>query len=142
MSRSGYIDDFDDQWSLICWRGAVKSAIRGKRGQSFLRELRDALDAMPIKKLISDDLVRDGEVCAIGAVADAIQTSSLLSLSLFFLLPLPRSLRRFPLKPIQQRLGLLQVLGVEAFSEPVVHISKQGAGGVLFHCPASHSACR
>lgn len=69
MSRSGYIDDFDDQWSLICWRGAVKSAIRGKRGQSFLRELRDALDAMPIKKLISDDLVRDGEVCAIGAVA-------------------------------------------------------------------------
>jgi hypothetical protein len=34
MSRSGYSDDIDsadDQWALIRWRGAVKSAIRGAR---------------------------------------------------------------------------------------------------------------
>lgn len=68
MSRSGYSDDFDDHWSLICWRGAVASAIRGKRGQAFLREMLAALDALPEKKLIADDLEADGCVCAIGAV--------------------------------------------------------------------------
>ncbi|ENQ7660184.1 hypothetical protein ACEQOL_006537 [Pseudomonas aeruginosa] len=41
MSRSGYCDDLDN-WSLICWRGAVSSAIKGKRGQAFLIELREA----------------------------------------------------------------------------------------------------
>ena len=38
MSRSGYSDDLDN-WDLIRWRGQVSSAIRGKRGQGFLREL-------------------------------------------------------------------------------------------------------
>lgn len=52
MSRSGYVDD-GEQWDMIRWRGAVNSAIRGKRGQAFLRELRDALDAMPEKRLVS-----------------------------------------------------------------------------------------
>jgi hypothetical protein len=37
MSRSGYSDDLEN-WSLIRWRGAVASAIRGRRGQAFLRE--------------------------------------------------------------------------------------------------------
>ncbi len=69
MSRSGYTDDYDNDWSLICWRGQVASAIRGKRGQAFLRDLIEALDAMPEKKLIADNLVSDGGVCAIGAVA-------------------------------------------------------------------------
>ncbi len=46
MSRSGYVDDIDNL-ALINWRGAVKSAIQGKRGQAFLRALVDALDAMP-----------------------------------------------------------------------------------------------
>ena len=78
MSRSGYSDDCE-QWDLIRWRGQVASAIRGKRGQAFLRELLDALDAMPIKRLIANDLVIDapafvppemasGNVCAIGSV--------------------------------------------------------------------------
>lgn len=58
MSRSGYIDDCEDQWSWICWRGAVKSAIRGKRGQAFLRETLAALDAMPERKLIAHDLIK------------------------------------------------------------------------------------
>jgi hypothetical protein len=58
MSRSGYTDDCDDRWSWICWRGAVKSAIRGKRGQAFLRETLAALDAMPERKLIRHDLIK------------------------------------------------------------------------------------
>lgn len=71
MSRSGYTDD-GDNWELIKWRGQVASAIRGKRGQAFLRELRDALDALPEKKLCYHELQRkDGACCAIGAVGRA-----------------------------------------------------------------------
>ncbi len=67
MSRSGYSDDCN-QWELIKWRGAVKSAIRGRRGQAFLKEMLMALDDLPEKRLIEGDLVADGEVCALGAV--------------------------------------------------------------------------
>lgn len=70
MSRAGYSDDWDgDNWELIRWRGAVARSIGGKRGQKLLRELRDALDAMPEKRLIAEDLVNEeGEVCALGCV--------------------------------------------------------------------------
>lgn len=68
MSRSGYTDDFNNGWTLIRWRGAVASALRGRRGQAFLRELIAALDALPEKKLIVHELEVDGAVCAIGAV--------------------------------------------------------------------------
>jgi len=69
MSRSGYSDDCDDNWSLIRWRGAVKSAIRGRRGQAFLREMIEALDAVPGKRLIAHDLKSSFDnVCAIGSV--------------------------------------------------------------------------
>lgn len=71
MSRSGYADDIDDTWALIRWRGAVNSAIRGARGQAFLVELRDALDAMPVKELITDELVHDGCMCTLGVVGAA-----------------------------------------------------------------------
>ncbi len=67
MSRSGYNDE-SDPWPLICWRGAVASAMRGRRGQAFLRELLNALDGLPQKRLVSFELERDGDVCAIGAV--------------------------------------------------------------------------
>ena len=46
MSRSGYTDDMEDMWQHICWRGAVASAIRGRRGQAFLREMLAAMDAI------------------------------------------------------------------------------------------------
>lgn len=69
MSRSGYSEDVDDSWELICWRGAVKSALRGSRGQAFLRELVAALDAMPDKRLIANGFVNEGGCCAMGAVA-------------------------------------------------------------------------
>jgi hypothetical protein len=70
MSRSGYNDEYDiEQWDLIRWRGAVSSAIRGFRGQAFLQELRKALDELAEPKLIAQQLVADGGVCALGAVA-------------------------------------------------------------------------
>ncbi len=67
MSRSEYVDDLD-QWSLIMWRGAVKSAIRGKRGQLLLTEMLTALDAMPVKELIPNELEHKGQYCALGVV--------------------------------------------------------------------------
>lgn len=72
MSRSGYTEDYDDdQWALIRWRGAVASAIRGARGQAFLSEMLQAMDALPEHKLVANELEADGAVCAIGAVGKA-----------------------------------------------------------------------
>lgn len=84
MSRSGYGDDCDDQWSHIMWRGAVKSAIKGKRGQAFFKEMLAALDALPVKRLVANELEAPDliacshwglfdarSVCAIGAVGKA-----------------------------------------------------------------------
>lgn len=68
MTRSGYHDDHEDHWSLIRWRGAVKSSLKGKRGQAFLRELVEALDALPVKELVPDSLQNECGVCALGAV--------------------------------------------------------------------------
>lgn len=71
MSRSGYSEDMDDVLEHGRWRGVVASTIRGKRGQAFLREMLAAMDAMPEKRLVTGDLERDGEVCAIGSVGRA-----------------------------------------------------------------------
>lgn len=70
MSRSGYVDDFDDCGGRAnLWYGTVRRAIRGKRGQKLLRDMRDALDAMPDKRLIPQALVdEDGGHCALGAL--------------------------------------------------------------------------
>lgn len=71
MSRSGYSDDCGS-WALIRWRGAVTQAIRGQRGQAVLRELVQALDALPEQHLASGSLVTDeGEYCALGALGRA-----------------------------------------------------------------------
>lgn len=71
MSRSGYSDDFD-QWEMIMWRGAVASAIRGKRGQAFLREMIAALEAMPEKRLAANDTVDENNCrCALAVVAES-----------------------------------------------------------------------
>ena len=51
MSRHGYIDfDGDDPLEEGRWRGAMKAAMRGKRGQAFFQELIEALDAMPVRE--------------------------------------------------------------------------------------------
>lgn len=68
--RSGYVDHLDQQ-DLAMWRGRVASAIRGKRGQSLLRDCLTALDAMPVKALTSEELkTTNGDVCLLGAVGD------------------------------------------------------------------------
>ena len=78
MSRSGYSDDIDDPLQLGRWRAAANSAMRGRRGQAFLKEMAAAMDALPAKRLIAEDLVMDtglpfhrGDVCALGAVGKA-----------------------------------------------------------------------
>lgn len=69
MGRHGYVDYLDQQ-DLAMWRGRVASAIRGRRGQKLLRELRDALDSMPEKRLVSRQLqTKAGEACALGRLA-------------------------------------------------------------------------
>ena len=75
MSRSGCTDGWDyDQWNYIRWRGAVNSAIKGKRGQLFLKDLIRALDDMPVKELISNDIItidpltQQTNSCALGAL--------------------------------------------------------------------------
>jgi hypothetical protein len=70
MSRSGYTDEFEDIGAANLYRANVARAIAGKRGQAFLREMATALDAMPVKELVADEVVRDSaHVCAMGAVA-------------------------------------------------------------------------
>jgi len=72
MSRSGYNEDGDnDNWAFICYRGAVTSAIKGKRGQAFLREALATMDAMPVKELIASELEQSGKFCTLGAVGHA-----------------------------------------------------------------------
>lgn len=75
MSRSGYNDDWNDDdranWRMIRYRGAVTSAFRGKRGQAFLKEMQAALEGLPNKRLIANNLMHGGEVCALGAVGVA-----------------------------------------------------------------------
>lgn len=72
MSRSGYSEDCEGA-ALNLWRGAVNSAINGKRGQAFLQETLAALDAMPEKRLTTDSLHEpaSGEFCTLGAVGAA-----------------------------------------------------------------------
>lgn len=69
MSRSGYSDDCEN---MNLYRGTVERAIKGKRGQLFLQDLAAAMDAMPEKRLIAEELVTNaGEVCAIGVICKA-----------------------------------------------------------------------
>lgn len=66
MSRSGYTDDCEN---IALWRGAVRSAATGKRGQKMFRDLAAAMDAMPDKALITDELITaDGDFCALGVL--------------------------------------------------------------------------
>lgn len=69
MSRSGYSDDYEGEAPVEFYRQAVRRATTGYRGQYLLRRLRDALDAMPVKRLIAGDIKNaSGQVCAFGAI--------------------------------------------------------------------------
>jgi len=70
MSRSNYSDDCENNWELIMWRGRVASSIRGKRGQTMLRDLIKALDEMPEKKLITNALKTEAGFCALGVLGN------------------------------------------------------------------------
>lgn len=77
MSRFGDSDESDIPYAL--WRGNVERALKGKRGQQALREMREALLALPEKKLINGalaDVTYDDDdkpipvgFCAVGAFA-------------------------------------------------------------------------
>lgn len=70
MSRSGYSDDYE--YSML-WEQAVLRAAKGYRGQHLLRKLRDALDAMPVKRLIAGRIKdHHGDVCAFGALDQSV----------------------------------------------------------------------
>lgn len=71
MSRYCDNDDYDyEPWMEGQAAGAMRSAIRGRRGQRLLRDLIDGLDALPKPELAAGSL-EDPEtncVCALGAV--------------------------------------------------------------------------
>lgn len=71
MSRSGYTDDYDEDGTGGLWRGAVARSIRGKRGQAALKEIAEAMDAMPKKILAAESLVTgSGEFCTLGVLGN------------------------------------------------------------------------
>jgi hypothetical protein len=71
MSRHGYTDDMDDPLAHGRWRQAVKRALEGKRGQALLRELAEALDAMPDKRLYPGSFATaEGEFCTLGVLGE------------------------------------------------------------------------
>jgi len=51
------------------WWRAVLNTLRGRRGQAVLWELKEALLSLPQPRLITGAVVREGEVCALGALA-------------------------------------------------------------------------
>ena len=66
-SDYGSADDLADEWLRD-----VANAIASPKGQAFLRELAAAMDAMPEKVLIANELVdKEGDCCTIGAVCKA-----------------------------------------------------------------------
>jgi hypothetical protein len=75
MSRSSYSDDWGDEFpgQMELFRANVERSIKGKAGQARLRELRDALVALPVKELhpsiFADGTAEAPKVCGLGAWA-------------------------------------------------------------------------
>ncbi len=68
--RIDYSDDetFAGQFEL--WQANCRRSLRGRKGQSALRDLEAALLTLPEKRLIRDVLVDDdGGMCAVGCYA-------------------------------------------------------------------------
>jgi hypothetical protein len=71
MTRYCNSDDYDyEPWMEGQAAGALRSAIRGRRGQQLLRDLIAGLDALPVPELAAGSLEdpETGCVCALGAV--------------------------------------------------------------------------
>jgi hypothetical protein len=70
--RLNYSDEEDRPGQFALWDANVRRSLKGKAGQLALRDLRDALLALPEKRLIANVLMDDeGGVCAVGAYAKA-----------------------------------------------------------------------
>jgi hypothetical protein len=75
MSRSCYSDDYGDDFpgQMELYRANVERSLRGYFGQQRLKELRDALLALPVKELHEDTFAAGSNeaprVCALGAWA-------------------------------------------------------------------------
>lgn len=70
MSRISYCDEEDHPGQFDLWQANCRRSLQGKRGKAELIQLRDALLALPDKRLIHGSLIdEDGELCAIGAYA-------------------------------------------------------------------------
>src|SRR5258708_7100863 len=70
VMRINYSEDEDFNNQALMWEANQRRSIKGRKGQSALRELEAALLALPEKRLIANELERkDGEVCAVGALA-------------------------------------------------------------------------
>ncbi len=71
MSRFAWMDggDGDDDTNLAMgrWMGRRKKVLEGKPGKEALADLREALLAMPHKRLIEGELCDGSDVCVIGA---------------------------------------------------------------------------
>lgn len=62
-----YDEDFNNQAAL--YEANTQRCLMGKRGQVFLKEMEKALLSLPRKRLINGAVCREGDVCAIGALA-------------------------------------------------------------------------
>jgi len=68
--RINYSDEEDFPNQAFLWEANYERSLKGRKGQSALRDIEQALLALPEKKLIADALQDDdGQVCAIGALA-------------------------------------------------------------------------
>ena len=70
MNRVNYQEDATP-WEFLRYRGAVLSAIKGKRGQKLLKDLLEAFDSMQIKELVANELQGESGVCTLGCIAKA-----------------------------------------------------------------------
>lgn len=68
MSRSGYSDDYSIA-EVELYRRTVENALKGARGQAFLKELATLMDAMPEKVLIAHEVISENGQCCTAGVA-------------------------------------------------------------------------
>jgi hypothetical protein len=69
MSRFHY-DGWDGEGiHPLMWEQTCRNALKGRKGQLILHELRDALLSLPAPRLIQGAFAKEGEVCALGALA-------------------------------------------------------------------------
>ena len=68
MTRISYSEEEDYEGQFALFRANLNRSLAGKKGQAALRDLEAALLALPEKRLVGYHLVKDGDVCATGAL--------------------------------------------------------------------------